>query len=368
LVVLLGTAAVVRAIVALGPARASRDGLDEATSFVARVVFLGTAAIVRAIVALGPARAGRDGLDEATRFVARGNVFLGTAAVVRAIVSLGPARASRDGLDEVTSFVARVVFLGTAAVVRAIVALGPARAGRDGLNEAMRFVARGNTLLGTADVVRAIVSLGPARASQDGLDEGFVARGNAVGVDLLVVDVVLVELFLLRGEIVIFVVLLGDGRGLCRLGGRFPGAAAFDPLLRIALELKGLRPAALGGRLRSVEVKEEGPLTAQLLLGRRAGRLLPQGPACRLRFRHAAIDPGRTGGIPASWDVFRHPRPPRGPTSLLYPADVALANAPAAPSSPPFVRRNGLMRGGVVGAMMFFYLIWLVHGGFWMKK
>jgi len=44
----------------------------------------------------------------------------------------------------------------------------------------------------------------------------------------------------------------------------------------------------------------------------------------------------------------------------ISPPDVALANAPAAPSSPPFVRRDGLMRGGVVGAMMLFYLIWLV--------
>jgi len=55
-----------------------------------------------------------------------------------------------------------------------------------------------------------------------------------------------------------------------------------------------------------------------------------------------------------------------GPLRALIPcffsADVALANAPAAPSSPPFVRRDGLMKGGVVGAMMLFYLIWLVHG------
>jgi hypothetical protein len=53
-----------------------------------------------------------------------------------------------------------------------------------------------------------------------------------------------------------------------------------------------------------------------------------------------------------------------GPLGALLPgffsADVALANAPAAPSSPPFVRRDGLMREGVVGAMMIFYLIWLV--------
>jgi hypothetical protein len=62
-----------------------------------------------------------------------------------------------------------------------------------------------------------------------------------------------------------------------------------------------------------------------------------------------------------------------GPLVALLPwffsADVALANAPAAPSSPPCVRRDGLMREGVVDAMMiFFYLIWLFHGGFWVKK
>ena len=61
-----------------------------------------------------------------------------------------------------------------------------------------------------------------------------------------------------------------------------------------------------------------------------------------------------------------------GPLGALIPcffsADVALANAPAAPSSPPFVRRDGLMKGGVVGAMMLFDLIWLGHGGFWVKK
>jgi hypothetical protein len=92
-------------------------------------------------------------------------------------------------------------------------------------------------------------------------------------------------------------------------------------------------------------------------------RLLPRGPACRLHFHHAAVNPDHASGIPASWEgteVVRHLRPPRGPTSLLFPADVALANAPAALSSPPFVRRDGLMRGVDVGAMMLFYLIWLL--------
>ena len=48
------------------------------------VILLGTAAIVRAIVALGPARASRDGLNEATRFVASGNAGL-KALVVLAV-------------------------------------------------------------------------------------------------------------------------------------------------------------------------------------------------------------------------------------------------------------------------------------------
>jgi hypothetical protein len=80
----------------------------------------------------------------------------------------------------------------------------------------------------------------------------FVVSGNAFGVELLIVDVVLVELLLLRGEIAKSVILLGDGRGLRRLGGRFPGAAAFGPILRIALKLHGIRPAVLGWRRRKV--------------------------------------------------------------------------------------------------------------------
>jgi hypothetical protein len=34
----------------------------------------------------------------------------------------------------------------------------------------------------------------------------------------------------------------------------------------------------------------------------------------------------------------------------------------------PVRSEEGLMRGGVAGAMILFYLIWLVHGGFWVKK
>jgi hypothetical protein len=47
-------------------------------------VLLGTAAVVRATVTLGPTRASRDGLDEATRFVASGNAGL-EALVVLAV-------------------------------------------------------------------------------------------------------------------------------------------------------------------------------------------------------------------------------------------------------------------------------------------
>jgi len=93
----------------------------------------------------------------------------------------------------------------------------------------------------------------------------FVGSGNAVGVELLVVEVVLTELLLLQGKIAKSVVLLGDGRGLCRLGGHFPGAAAFGPILRIALKLDGLLPASLG--LRAVEAVEEGLRASRLLLG-----------------------------------------------------------------------------------------------------
>jgi hypothetical protein len=130
-----------------------------------------------------------------------------------------------------------------------------------------------------------------------------------------IVVIVVVELFLLRVEIVSSGVLLGDGGGLRRPGGCLLGAAAFGqaaglgPIVRIALgvalgvlESDGLRPAALGGRLCPVEAKEEGLLATKLLLRRRAARLLPRGPACRLRFRHAAVDLGPASGIPASRD------------------------------------------------------------------
>jgi len=196
--------------------------------------------------------------------------------------------------------------LGAAAAVGPIVlaafAFGPARASRDGL--ARCSVARSIQLLvvvvlGLAAVVRATIARCPARASQDGLDEAtrFVASGNA-GLEALVV--LAVDLLLVRVKVVSSVVLLGDGGSLGRLGEAFLGAAAVGPIIQIAVELDGLRPAALGGRLRLDEAKEEGLLAVKLLPGRRAVRLLPRGPACRLCFRHAAIDLGPTSGIPAS--------------------------------------------------------------------
>ena len=56
-------------------------------------------------------------------------------------------------------------------------------------------------------------------------------------------------------------------------------------------------------------------------------------------------------------------RPPVACFSCFFLASVATATAPAAPSSPvPLqrIRREGLMPKGVVGAIVPFYLIWLV--------
>jgi len=73
-----------------------------------------------------------------------------------------------------------------------------------------------------------------------------------------------------------------------------------------------------------------------------ASTTLPSILAPRAGFR-------RVGTDPKLFETF-------GPLGALLPcffsADVALANAPAALSSPPFVWRDGLMKGGVVGAMM----------------
>ncbi len=72
--------------------------------------------------------------------------------------------------------------------------------------------------------------------------------------------------------------------------------------------------------------------------------------APRTGFRQVGTDP----------KLFETFGPLRALLPCFFSADVALANTPAAPSSPPFLRRDGLMKGGVVGAMVLFYLIWIV--------
>jgi hypothetical protein len=55
-------------------------------------------------------------------------------------------------------------------------------------------------------------------------------------------------------------------------------------------------------------------------------------------------------------------RPPGAFLPCFFPADVATATAPAVPPSAKSIRRirsDGLMVGGVVGAMILFYLNWL---------
>jgi len=208
---------------------------------------------------------------------------------------------------------------------------------------------------------------------------GPIVRDGAT-LKSIVIVVVLVELLLLRVEIATSVVLLGDGGGLRRFGGRFLGAAAFGQaaglgrIVRIALgvalgvlESDGLRPAAFARSMRRRKVSSprgffrgDGP--RGFFLGdppaASASATPPSILASRAGFRQVGTDP----------KLFETFSPLGALLPCFFPADVALANAPAAPSSPPFVRRDGLMRGGVVGAMMLFYLIWLVHGGFWVKK
>jgi len=138
-----------------------------------------------------------------------------------------------------------------------------------------------------------------------------------------------VELLLLFVEIADSFDLLCDGGSLggC-LGKGLLGAATFGLDVRIALgvavgflELDGLLPALLSSHLRVVEAAEEGLHASRLLPVRMVLRLLPWGPACCLRFCHATVEFGPTGGIPASRDgieVVRNLWPPWGPTSLLF--------------------------------------------------
>jgi len=148
------------------------------------------------------------------------------------------------------------------------------------------------------------------------------------------------------------------------------GAGDASPIVRIAsevaeepvgfVELDGLFPASLG--LRAVERRKvsaprsffRGDWSCGFFLGdppaASDSATPPLNLAPRAGFRRAGTD----------LKLFETFGPLGAPLPCFFPADVALANTPAAPSSPPFVWRDGLMRGGVAGAMMLFYLIWLV--------
>ena len=168
------------------------------------------------------------------------------------------------------------------------------------------------------------------------------------------------------------------GGGLCCLGERFLGAATFGPIIRIALwvsvvflKLDGLLPALLGGRLRPVEAEKEALLAAGLLPGQLAVMLLPRGPACCLRFRHAPVELGPTSVIPASregLEVVRKLWPPWGPTSLLFLCPCGTSQRACGAVITPVRLEGRVDEGRGRGSHDVFYLIWLVHGGFWVKK
>jgi hypothetical protein len=277
-------------------------------------------------------------------------------------------------------------------IVRTVLARGPASASREG--HAPRFVASCVELLVVVvgPIVLDAVALGPARAIWDGRTRHFVARSveraflgaTAVGplvydgatLESIVVVIVLVELLLLRVEIARFRVLLGDGGGFVILGGAFSGRPPFDkPTVSVrssgspwgspwgsSSPMGSVRPRSAVPFARSRQRRKvssprnffQGDGPRGFFLGdppaASASATPPSILAPRAGFR-------RVGTDPKLFETF-------GPLVALLPwffsADVALANAPAAPSSPLCVRRNGLMREGVVGAMMIFYLIWLV--------
>jgi hypothetical protein len=89
-----------------------------------------------------------------------------------------------------------------------------------------------------------------------------------------------------------------EGAGDAGLIVRIASEVAEEPVGFV--ELDSLLPASLG--LRAVEAAEDCLRASKLLLGRLVLRLLPRGPACCLRFRHAAIELGPASGIPASRD------------------------------------------------------------------
>ena len=209
-----------------------------------------------------------------------------------------------------------------------------------------------------------------------------LVRGDAVVKAVLIVviagiiNVVVFKPLLVAVGLVEFFDLLGYRGCFCgRLEGRRLGAATFGPIVPITfgLEPNGpivcLLPTLLGCPF-SVETAEEGLLASRLLPGRRLLMLCLQGPAC-CRFEHAAVGLGSASGVPTGryeTKVVGNFELPGAFLPCFFSAHVALANAPTAPPSPSFVWRDGLMRVGVTGAMILFYLIWLVHGGFWVKK
>ena len=209
-------------------------------------------------------------------------------------------------------------------------------------------------------IVRAATELGLGIEVTASRELRFVARGTAVLETVLAVLVV--GLLLIRVKLLL-VALLCDGGGFIVLGraslGRPPSARSSTS------PMDSFRPCSVAAFPRSRrrrKVSSPRGCPCGFFLGdppaTSASPMPPSILATRAGFR-------RVGTDPKLCETF-------GPIGALLPcffsADVALANAPAAPSSPPFVRRDGLMKGGVVGAMMLFYLIWLVHGGFWVKK
>jgi len=262
-------------------------------------------------------------------------------------------------------------FLGAAAavgpIVLAAVALGPARTSRDGC--ARCFVASSVELL-------IVIFLGATAI-------GPIVRDGAT-LKSIVVVVVLVELLLLRVEIANSVVLLGDGGGFVVLGGAFLGRPPSDKWPASVRSFRSpwgspwgssspmgsVRPHSAAAFARSMRRRKVSSPRGFFRGDGPRGFFLGDPPAASASATPPLILALRAGFRRVRTDskLFQTFGPLRALIPCFFSADVALANAPAAPSSPPFVRRDGLMKEGVVGAMMLFYLIWLVHGGFWVKK
>ena len=111
----------------------------------------------------------------------------------------------------------------------------------------------------------------------------FFASGEAFLKAILILDVLVVKLLLTLVKIAdSFDLLCDEGSLGGRLGEGLFGAAAFGPIVRIALgvavgflDLDGLLPALLSNRLRPVEAVEDDLLASKLLPGQMVLRLLP---------------------------------------------------------------------------------------------